>query len=170
LRQQYGEYSLVHFNYLFLDDNYYAIRENGEIVAGCQFHRAHWVVHQMKGWSGKFIMHVVPFVPLLNGVFNPRRFEFLGFEGIYCKPGYEHRLLELFESLLAKENLKSALFWLSQNCPIRQRLEKHGKLGLLHTFVRESDVHIMAAFHGFQKSEIDAILVRPLYACAYDYI
>ncbi len=170
LRKQYRDYALVHFNYLFLNENYYCIKDKGEIVAGCQYHRAHWVVHHMKGWSGKFIMKVVPHVPLLNGVFNPRKFEFLGFEGIYCKPGFEHRLLELFESLLAKEQVKAAMFWLSDNCPLRQRIEKQGNLGLLHSFVHDSDVHIMASFHGFKKTEQDTIRKMPLYACAYDYI
>jgi RimJ/RimL family protein N-acetyltransferase len=170
LKNQYRDYALVHFNYLFLNGNYFYIKDKGEIVASCQYHRAHWVVHHMKGWSGKFIMNVVPHVPLLNGVFNPRKFEFLGFEGIYCKPGFEHRLFELLESLLAQEGIKAAMFWLSENCPLRQRIEKHGNLGLLHSFVHDSDVHIMASFHGFGEPEQNELRKMPLYACSYDYI
>ena len=36
-----------------MHDHYYVLRENGEIVAGCQYHRVHWVVQKMKGVFAK---------------------------------------------------------------------------------------------------------------------
>ncbi|MFN0216405.1 MAG: GNAT family N-acetyltransferase [Saprospiraceae bacterium] len=170
LKKQYEAHALVQFNSIFLHDDYYVLRENGEIVAGCQFHRVHWVINKMPGLMGKVIMNVVPLIPLLNQLFNPKRFEFLAFEGIYVKTGYENRLLELFEGLLAKEKLKSAMFWLGESCPIRERILGLKKSGLIHAFIKDSDAFIMASFQKFDEKEIAGIKSRPLFASAFDYI
>jgi RimJ/RimL family protein N-acetyltransferase len=170
LKLQYADHKLVQFNSIFLNNDYYVIRENGEIVAGCQAHRVHWVINKMNGVSGKIIMNVVPIIPLINKLFNPRKFEFLAFEGIYCKEGSENRLVELFEGILAKENLKSSMLWLGETCSLRKRIMNHCSVGLLHTFVKDSDVYIMASFHDLNEYEINDMKERPVFASAFDYI
>lgn len=170
LKEQYQRHALVQFNSIFLHGDYYVIRENNEIVAGCQYHRVHWVINKMKGFSGKIIMNVVPLIPLLNGLFNPKSFKFLAFEGIYFKPGSEHKLYELFEGLLAKENLKSSIFWMGDNCPVRKSIEETGSLGLIHSFVKDSDVYILAAFENMNDTEMASLKSQPLFASAFDYI
>jgi L-amino acid N-acyltransferase YncA len=170
LKKQYEKHALVQFNSIFLNDDYFILRENGEIVAGCQFHRVHWVINNMPGFMGKIIMNVVPFIPLLNKLFNPKKFEFLAFEGLYIKPGYENRLTELFEGLLAKEKLKSAMYWMGESCPLRKRILENGKPGLLHSFIKNSDAFIMASFHDLNETEITELKSRPLFASAFDYI
>lgn len=170
LQKQYEQHALVQFNSIFMHDNYFVLREKGEIVAGCQFHRVHWVVNSMPGLIGKIIMNVVPLVPLLNKLFNPRRFEFLAFEGIYFKEGYEGRLMELFEGLLAKEQLKSAMFWMGETCPLRKKILEFGRTGLLHSFIKDSDAFIMASYHELKEEEIKDLQSRPLFASAFDYI
>ena len=170
LQKQYEHHALVQFDYLFLKDNYYIIREQGEIVAGCQYHRAHWVVNNMKGMIGKIVMKVVPVIPVLNTLFNPKRFEFLAFEGIYVNPGYEDALYTLFEGVLAKEHLKSSMFWFGNTCPIRDSILKKGQLGLIHRFVKDSDIEIMTSFKNIKASEIESMRSKPLYASAFDFI
>ncbi len=170
LQEHYRPHTLVQFNSLFLHDHYFVIRKEGEIIAGCQYHRAHWVVNRMEGLFGKLAMNLAPRIPVLNKVFNPNRFEFLGFEGIYCKPGYEDSLAQLFEGLLARENLSSALYWMGATCPHRARIEEKVRPGLLHAFVKDSDAYVMAAFHGMEPAEIEDITERPLYASAFDYL
>ncbi|MEI6947280.1 GNAT family N-acetyltransferase [Paraflavisolibacter sp. H34] len=170
LQQQYTQHALVQFNSIFLNNNYYVIREKGKVVAGCQYHRVHWVVNQMPGLFGKIVMKVVPLVPVLNKLFHPKKFEFLAFEGIFAAPGSESRLFELFEGLLAKEKLKGAMYWMDENCPVRKRLEGRGRKGLLHAFVRDSEALIMASFTHLNETEIMDIQARPLYVSAFDFI
>jgi L-amino acid N-acyltransferase YncA len=170
ISNQYKQHALVQFNSLFLNDNYFVIREKGAIVAGCQFHRVHWVINRMPGIMGKLIMNVVPIVPLLNKLFNPKRFEFLAFEGIYVKPGYEAKLSGLFEGLLAQEKLKSAMYWMAENCTVLKRMNEHISPGVLHSFIKDADVFILASFHALSETEIADILSRPLFASAFDYI
>jgi len=170
LSKKYEQHALVQFDALFLHDNYFVIRENGQIVAGCQYHRAHWVVNNMKGVTGKIIMNLVPVIPILNKLFNPKRFEFLAFEGIYFKPGYEDQLYSLFEGLLAKEKLKSSMFWMGNSCPVREKILLKGKLGMIHSFIKNSDVEIMASFKNMNETEISSFKSQPIYASAFDYI
>jgi len=170
LRAFYGKHVLVHFDYLFLKDNYFVIREKGEIVAGCQLHRVHWAINNMPGFMGKIIMNVLPNIPLINKLFNPSRFEFLAFEGIYFKPGHEHILLNLFEGLLHQEKLNSALFWMGESCPYKEAIQKQGNLGLMEHFVKDSGVYIMTSYRNMNDEEISRLKSGPLYASAFDYI
>lgn len=170
LEKTYENYSLTQFDALFLNNNYFVIRENGQIVAGCQYHRAHWVINNMKGFTGKIVMNIVPLIPVLNKLFNPKKFEFLAFEGLYFKPGYEQHLYNLFEALLAKENLKSSMFWLGNTCPIRKKILEKGKLGMIHSFIKNSDVEIMASFKNIDSSKIERLKSKPIFASAFDYI
>ena len=166
----YSKHVLVHFDYLFLKDNYFVIRDKGEIVAGCQLHRVHWTINNMPGLMGKIIMHVLPNIPFISKLFNPKRFEFLAFEGIYFKPGYEDTLLKLFEGLLHEENMNSALFWMGENCPYKEIIQKQGNLGLMEHFVKDSGVYIMTSYRNMSEEEIARLKSVPLYASAFDYI
>jgi RimJ/RimL family protein N-acetyltransferase len=166
----YAKHVLVHFDYLFLRNNYFVIREQGEIVAGCQLHRVHWAINNMPGFMGKVIMNVLPNIPFINKLFNPKRFEFLAFEGIYFKPGYEGTLLKLFEGLLHQQKMNSALFWMGENCPYRDAIQKQGKLGLMQHFVKDSGVYIMTSYRNMSDEEIARLKSGPLYASAFDYI
>jgi RimJ/RimL family protein N-acetyltransferase len=168
LENYYEEHTLVNFNYIFLHDKYFVIREKGEIVAGCQAHRVHWVVNKLAGFSGKLIKNIVPYIPFINRVFNPKRFEFLGFEGIYCKPGYENELMRLFEAVLAREGLHSGMFWLGETSPVSKMIIGYNKLGLLHSFIKRSDAYILASYYDLSENEILEFKSRPLYASSFD--
>lgn len=170
LRDHYSGHGLVQFQAIFKNENYFVIRDKSKIVAGCQYHRGDWQVQKMKGLSGKFILKVLPHVPLFNKIFNPRRFQFLSFEGIYFKPGYEKLLPVLFETLLAREKFNSAMFWLGDKCPTRTAIENNGKLGLVHRFVKDSQVKILAGFQGLSDEEIAQLKDKPLYVSAFDYV
>jgi L-amino acid N-acyltransferase YncA len=170
LEKKYSNYALVHFDYIFEMDNYYVIREDGKIIAGCQYHKAHWVVKRMPGLMGKVALNILPRIPLLNRLFNPNRFEFLAIEGIYVEKGKELVLHELIEHLLAHEDLRSALIWMDKRCPIYQRLQQYGNLGIINNFVKDSNVIIMASYQNLSQEEIQRVESLPLYAAAFDYI
>lgn len=170
LSQQYSSHSLVHFNPIFKNDKYYVYENDGEILAACQYHRGHWKVNKMKGLIGKLIIKLTPKIPFLNRIFNPNKFEFLAFEGIYIKDNSVKELKILFESLLKKENLYSSMIWLDKNCPIYKKIIASKDLGILNSFVKDSDVYVLAKFNHIEKSEVNSIINSPLYASAFDYV
>jgi hypothetical protein len=170
LGTQYREHALVQFDSIFLHDQYYVLRIKGQIVAGLQYHRAHWVVNRMAGWSGKFLLKILPQIPLLNRIFNPNKFEFLALEGIYIRPGFEKEWGRLVEDVLVKTGMRSAMYWMGATCPIRERIQAAVDPGLLHPFVKDSDVYVMASFHDVDKERIKQIQTLPLYASGFDYV
>jgi hypothetical protein len=76
----------------------------------------------------------------------------------------------LFEGLLAKEKLKSSLFWMGEKCPWYQTLNQYGRSGLINKFVKDSDVYIMASYQNMTDEEVQATENSPLYASGFDYI
>ncbi len=170
LGTQYREHALVQFDSIFLHDQYYILRIKGQIVAGLQYHRAHWVVNRMAGWSGKLLLKILPQIPLLNRIFNPNKFEFLALEGIYIRPGFEKEWGRLVEDVLVKTGMRSAMYWMGATCPIRERIQGAVGPGLLHPFVKDSDVYVMASFHDVDKGRIQQIQTLPLYASGFDYV
>jgi hypothetical protein len=170
LKKQYEKHSLVHYNYIFQGDNYYIVRERGEIVAGCQFHVAEWKINKMPGLSGKIILHVLPHLPLISRLFNPKGFRFLAVEGIYFKEGYVSTFLKLLEGLLHQQKMHSALFWLAEDCPYRKIILDTDQLGLLHSFVKNSGAQVMASYKNMTDEEIQLVESHPQFASAFDYI
>lgn len=170
LTEFYKNYSLVHFDTLFKNDNYHVIRKDGEIVAGCQYYRVHWVIHKMPGWSGKIIMKVLPKLPLINKIFNPDRFEFVAFDSIYVKQGHERSLGQLFEHILAVEKLNSALIWLGSTSSLKADIQQHLKLGILNKFVSSSSVSCMVRTENLSEEEIIEMKSAPVFAPAFDFI
>lgn len=170
LKKHYHSHTLVQFSSLFLHDDYFVIRQNGEIIAGAQIHQTLWVINSMKGWTGKLIVNTLPYIPLLKKLFNPKHFAFAGFEGVYFKEGHENALHELFEGLLAQFGLNSAMFWLAEKCPYGKKLAAFGKLGLLHSFVKDSDTYILASLDNMTEAEKMIFDIHPIYPSAFDFI
>lgn len=170
LQTYYDNYAMVHFDTLFSNDNYRVIKRNGEIVAGCQYYRVHWVIHKMPGWTGKLIMKVLPKLPLINRIFNPERFEFLAFDSIFLKAGHEKELSQLFEHILATEKLNSSLMWLGSTSPLIADIQANMKLGILHKFVSSSSVSCMVRTENFSEKEIQKLKNAPVFAPAFDFI
>lgn len=166
----YSQHSLVQFNPIFQHQNYYVFKnEKGDWIAGCQLHRCHWKVNRMPGKIGKFIVRTLPYLPLLRRIFNPKRFEFLAFEGIFYKPGHEKELAKLFEGLLAKEKVNSAMMWVDEKDQLLKSIEKNNKLGLIHSFVKRNDVMMMQAYFDLSNDEKNNFISKPFYASAFDY-
>ena len=170
LKEAYSAHSLVHFSNVFKNDGYYILEENGEVIAGVQAHPATWVIKKLASKVQKILLKVVPHIPIIRRIFNPDKFEFLAFEAIFFKEGREKDILRLFESVLRVYKRKSALFWMDSSCPYFKRLIDHGHLGILQSFVKESDTWFMASFRNLSNEEEEQVKTGPAYASGFDFI
>ena len=170
INEQYAGHSLFHQENIFRDGDYYYIEENDEIIAGVQFFRALWVINKLPGWSGKLILNIVPHIPILNRIFNPRKFQFLAFEGIIYKPDRLRDLYRLFEHVLSINKLNTALFWLDEKSPVRQDILSYGKLGILQKMGAASNASIMISFTDVAEDEIQKFRERPTYQSGFDFV
>jgi len=165
----YGKHSMVQFTKIFHLNDYYFIEEDGQLVAGCQIHRVHWIIKKLGGITGKAIVALSPYIPLIRKIFNAKKFNFLALEGIYFVAGKEKRFLELVEGLLAMHGFNTALAWFDKECPSYHAICKNGNLGLVNLFTRKADTYLMASFVDMDADEIQKVKNCPVYISSYDF-
>lgn len=169
LQATYQDYTLVQLDRVFYEQNYFVLKENGEIIAGVQGNPVAWHIMHMPGLTGKIVKYILPYVPVLNRLINPRNHQFLALEAVFVKPGREHALLTLLESTLAHFGYTSALLMLDVNCPLRQQLKSLGNLGLMNTLNKSIYTQVMVKTNGITEEEIKSYPEQPIYASAFDF-
>lgn len=170
LDQFYKDYAYWTHAYLNLGNDYYVLKKDGRIVCGAQVHKAHWVVENLAGFIGKYVLPVLPYIPVLRDIFNPKAFHFLNFEGIFVEKGHEADLIDLFESVLHIKKFKTAMLWFDERDAIYQFLEKQGQMGLFNRFTRDAKATFVVDYSRFGEKEAKALAGRLCYPCGYDYI
>ncbi|TVQ47313.1 MAG: hypothetical protein EA362_06845 [Saprospirales bacterium] len=169
LKDFYSDYSFVHFNSVF-KETYYIYVEDGEIIAGVQAQEALWVIKNLgQGWM-KAAMKVLPYIPILKTVFNPKKFEFLGFDGIFYKKGRTDALFSVFSHLLKKHGLKSAMFWADEKSPLYKELVATKSLGLLNKFTDEGNSFMMVKPINVPEEQLEKLKQAPTYHSAFDFL
>jgi len=128
-----------------------------------------WRIVDMPGIGGKFIMHVLPFIPVMNRLINPDNYRFVALEAIFVKPGHAQELLKLLESVLHHFNVTSALLLLDINSPINKKLKESGKLGIMNSLKKNINTHVMIKANGIPTNLIKQFPEQPIYTSAFDY-
>lgn len=168
LRETYAGHVLFSMQNLFYQDNYFVLEEDGELIAGLQANYVHWVILGMPGVTGKFIMKVLPYLPLIRRMFNPQKFEFACVEGIFCREGREKDLHRLLEHACRELGVYTAILWLDHLDPLYERLNRYGKWGLLQRINGDTPADIIAKFVNVPDEDQELIRNRPRYISAFD--
>ena len=162
----YKEHGFVQFKPL---DTYYVLEEAGEIVAGVQVEKGSWHIQNMPGVLGFVVMKVVPYIPLLNRIFNPRNFKFLGLEALYFKDGHAKDAVKLVEHLLAENKCNSAMLFADEKSKVYTHLMKC-RLGILNYFSQDADSFLMMAHEHVPADEVASIQKAPVYVSSFDLL
>lgn len=170
LHERYSDHALVHFTHLFMRGDYYVLEEQGQLLAGAQAHPARWEIQRMPGFSGKLIMNVLPHVPLIRRLYNPKDFRFLSFEGLFYPPGRIDILHRLLESILAHKNCHTAMLFLDERSPLYSALIDYGRLGLVRQFTKDANARIVASFEHMDAALEKQLRTLPWYTTGFDYI
>jgi hypothetical protein len=169
LHNTYSNHTFVHFNGVFYQQNYFVLKEKGEIIAGIQANPVLWRMVDMPGTSGKFILKVLPHLPIVRRLINPKNYEFVALEAAYLKHGYEDRLILLIESVLHLFGFTSALILLDVHSPINQILKNSGKLGLLQSLKKNIYTQVMVKPNAVTLDQVKKFSSQPLYVSAFDF-
>lgn len=166
LRQFFSGYSVYTDQFLFIKD-YFVWRENGEVVAGVQPNKCQWEVKHMSGINGIFMLNVLPYLPWVRNFFNPKDFQFITFDFVYVKPGYEDKLELLMESMLAEHEVTFSLIWQDVKGPLHQILSAMN-LGFLNKFSKIPTGKIMMTTNRISPEQLDNMTSKPMFTCAMD--
>jgi RimJ/RimL family protein N-acetyltransferase len=168
LHTTYQSHTLVQFDRVYYNRNYFVLKEKGEIIAGAQAIPVLWRMVAMPGLSGQLIMHLLPHIPVLNRLFNPNKYQFVALEAVYMKSGREDALLRLLESILAHFGYTSALWMVDIHSPIGQTMKSTGKMGILNQLQKSIQTHVMVKSNGIAAKDIKQFPNQPIYVSAFD--
>lgn len=167
LDQAYSHYSIYVGHYLFLNDDYFVWRENGEVVAGVQVNKCEWELKKMRGITGLFMLHVLPKIPGVKEYINPKKFEFITFDYIYVKSGYESKLEELFETMLNQFGVTFSLLWQDVKSPLHSMVSDMD-MGLLSIFSKVPTGRTMMTLSDISDKQVNELTAKPIFISAMD--
>jgi GNAT superfamily N-acetyltransferase len=168
LSKQYGEHAQVQFNRIFSNDHYFVLKENNEVIAGIQVNPVRWKIHRIPGFKGWVIQNIVPYMPVIGRLFNPKAYQFLAYEGLYCKPGKEAELLKLMESTLAHFKIYTAMLWLDTSDPLFPFLGTSKQMGFMSKTQQTHPANFVASYINMPEEEVAAFHTLPKYISAFD--
>ena len=136
------------FENINYQNNYFVIEENGKIVAGLQANPVQWKIVEMGGLSGKFLLKILPHIPILKRLINPNQYDFLAIEGIFIEPDSENLLYPMIEGVLHHFAMTSALFELDSKSQVLKLFKQKQNSGLLNALKKEVKTQvIIKSFH-----------------------
>ncbi|MCF8225787.1 MAG: hypothetical protein K9J30_07900 [Bacteroidales bacterium] len=153
---------------LFLNDQYFVIRKDGEIVAGLQANPESWEVRTVGNKFLDRIIRVLTRIPFIGKRFRYEEMRFLGVEGIYFREGDEKSLYHLLEGVLGLMDQYLALMILDVRSPEYNAFRKMKKLGPVNFFLGSFNADIYAKFFSFPEEEKQEVCSRPAYISIYD--
>ncbi|MFI5151332.1 MAG: GNAT family N-acetyltransferase [Bacteroidia bacterium] len=168
LKTQYSKDTFFNSDNLFFQDNYFVLKEGEDIIAGVQASRVNWRIKSLPGFSGKIMIKVLPHVPFISRLFNPEKFRFAAFEGIYCKEGREDELFRLMESACAELQLCTGMVWMDPDSALNRRVKKAGDWGLMDKMQNDLPAHVVAGFTNVPVTEQEQFHKIPAYISAFD--
>jgi len=166
IRDFYSDYSLFSDVRLFDADNYFVFKENGKIVAGIHANPTRFKIVSLPGFTGKLLVKILPFLPIMKKIINPKNHRFLATEGIFWSPGHEDKIEKLLNGVLAITNHNSLLIW-EDNCSSKIK-NLPVKWGTLQRLKKNNEIMIVAKFINMDSEICDAIKKGPKYLSGFD--
>lgn len=169
LLEYYRDYSFFSIDHSFYDDRYYVLKEGDEIVAGVSAIPSVYKVYNMPGIWGWVIMSILPKMPYFRRLFRPGEFRHIVFDSIYCKPGKENLLANLFESACASEGFHTGLTWLDDRSLLYDKIRTVVKMGALNRMLNAKPELVYTRFLNFSEEEKEPFYNAPAYISGFDF-
>jgi hypothetical protein len=151
---------------LFFDDNYFVLRVNGELVCGIQANPVQWKIKSLPGLTGRILIKIAPYIPRIRKLIQPNNHRFLATEGLFWKDGFEHKLADLFEGVLAFTGHHSLLIWSDCEHNFLENIEV--KWGFIQKMKKDNTVAIMAKLNGYSQQELVDLKKAPKYISGFN--
>ncbi|MCJ7448946.1 MAG: hypothetical protein MUO72_14770 [Bacteroidales bacterium] len=165
----YSKYSFFTTEYSFYGNNYYILKEEGEIIAGTCAIPASNKVYDVPGIWGWVMMKVLPDTPYFRRLFRPGEFRYLVFDSIYCKKGREAVLANLFESVCATEGFNTGLTWIDDRSDLFDRIRTGVKMGALNRMLNAKPGLVYTKFINLTEEEKNCFYDAPAYISGFDF-
>ena len=162
IEKNYSHYT-AYFTHFFEKGTVYSIFDpNGRRLAFAQFHKVRWEIQRLPGKLGGLQVKLLPYIPFINKLIQPKEHTFLVPE-VVCNPsGNIADVQLLFEAVLAKEQLHSLLWWNDTRDRLYQKTQETFSWGLLHNIIGVAKVDVVVR-GDFEPKE-------PIFIAAFDMV
>ncbi len=133
-----------YFDHFLTKPPYYVLRnQQGELIAAARFTKVHWEIVRLPGKTGHLLTRIVPFIPFLNRLIQPKHHHFLVPDGVVLKDHNPKVLEEFFSAVLYYEKRHVILWWMDERDSLFLAVKKKVRWGLLHHLVGVTPVDVM---------------------------
>jgi len=162
IAQSYEHYT-GYFTYFFEEGELACLRDaQGSLLAFAKFHKVRWEIQRLPGKFGGTQVKILPFIPFINRLIQPKEHTFLVPE-VVCNPSGDIKDVDaLFEAILAKEKLHSMLWWNDTRDQLYQQAKQQFNWGLLHKLIGVAEVDVV--FRGAYVPK------EPVFIAAFDMV
>ena len=162
IEKNYSHYT-AYFAHFFEKGTVYSIFDlNGKRLAFAQFHKVRWEIQRLPGKLGGLQVKILPYIPFINKLIQPKEHTFLVPE-VVCNPsGNIADVQRLFEAVLAKEQLHSLLWWNDTRDGLYQKAQETFFWGPLHQMIGVAMVDVVVR-GDFEPKD-------PIFIAAFDMV
>lgn len=166
VQDNYGKHAYFFTSHAQKSPFYCLKDDKGEILATCRVTKVNWEIVRLPGKMGKILLKVIPYIPFLNKLIQPKCHTFLVPEIVTLKNNNPLLLEELFSAVLAEEKLHLMLWWLDQKDEIYQSVKGYVSWGLFHKLIGAHPVDVVERRNPSSKSNTTS----PVFVTAFDMV
>lgn len=142
--------------------------EDGKILASCRAQTANWKIEQMGGAFGKLLTRLIPYLPFINRLIDPKDFSFVVVDAVHVDEPTPAFLDELFESLLAEYQKTVIFWWTDVKNSILQQVQPKLNWGLIDKFIGRPKVDLVVKTNDQQL--LEKLKTNPFFVNGVDLI
>jgi len=166
VQQKYGQHACFFTKHAEKPPFYCLKDDKGEILATCRVTKVNWEIVRLPGKMGGAIIKVIPYIPFLNKLIQPKCHTFLVPEIVTVQNNNPQLLEELFAAVLAEEKLNLMLWWLDQKDDIYQSVKDKVSWGLFHKLVGAHPVDVVER----RNPNSTSCIKSPVFVTAFDMV
>ena len=156
----YDGHDMTDFEASVTPQKTFILSENGKMHAAAQVEVLNWSFVSLPGVKGRLLLTLLPWVPFLKKLVNPRNLRFVRFGNVLVKPGHELHLISLLETVLARHRVALGLLVMDARSPVLEQILAFGRLGFLSSAVNGA-IEMHLDFVGQDQAAIEKIKRRP---------
>jgi hypothetical protein len=168
LKDFYSDHAFYLDDNLFLNGDYYVLRENGEIVAGLQANEEMWAIKTIGNARLDRIIKSLTRIPFIGKRFKYEQMRFLGVEGIFFREGRGDAVYTLLEGVLARKDQYLALMIMDTRSSVYLNFKQRKRLGPVNTFLGSFEADFYTRFYSFPEEEKKKVSAMPAYISIFD--
>lgn len=142
--------------------------ENENLIAFTKITKANWVIERLPGIMGGFLTKVIPYIPRLRKLVKPAHHSFLVPESVWTKDNNPFVMAQLFEAVLAAENVNVMLWWVDRREALWREAKNCVFWGLLHWFTAQIPVDVVVLRKHVLKG--DELNKKPIFVAGWDMV